>query len=87
MRVRATLTVQINEKTDKCFMLPPRFEPRHCGDADDPRRADGDAGFHHGLIFDVQQTHLEGERIEEEGHGIQSDGVTGGAQEEACKRF
>lgn len=48
------------EKTGECFVRRPSFEPRYCSDADDPRRADGDAGFHHGLVFDVQQTHLKG---------------------------
>lgn len=40
----------------------PSFESWYRSNADDPRWADGDTGLHRGLISDVQQTHLEGNK-------------------------
>lgn len=54
---------------NNCFLLYlcvhasvhwPSLESWYRSDTYDPRWADSDTGLHRGLIFDVQQTHLEG---------------------------
>lgn len=48
-----------NKKAKIEIEIWPSLEPWNCSDANDSCRADGDAGLHRGLVFDIQQADLK----------------------------